>query len=36
MTIWQALYCLEKSLEVAANSNSLKTSRAECLALLGR
>jgi len=32
----KALYCLDKALEVANHSTSLKTSRAECLAFLGR
>ena len=32
----RALYCLDKALEIATHSLLLKTSRAECLAFLGR
>ena len=32
----RALYCLEKALEISTHSLLLKTSRAECLAFLGR
>jgi len=32
----KSLWYLDKALEVATNSNALRTSRAECLALLGR
>jgi len=32
----RSLFCLDKALEVATHSLPLKTSRAECLALLGR
>jgi len=32
----KSLWCLDKALEVATHSNTIKTSRAECLAFLGR
>lgn len=32
----KSLWCLDKALEISTYSNSLKTSRAECLAFLGR
>ena len=32
----RALYCLDKALELATHSLTMKTSRAECLAFLGR
>ncbi len=33
---FQALFCLDRALEVATASRTLKLNRAECLAYLGR